>query len=192
MDWRAPNGKLLRLQLGDITKIPVDAIVNPANSALAGGGGVDGAIHKAGGPSIMRELRGIREKIGTLPPGHSVITIAGKLPAKYIIHTVGPIYRGGNHGEAELLASCYFKSLQLADDQALKSISFPSISTGAFGYPLEEAAPIAIAEIQRQLIAGCTIEQVLMVLFDRVTLAAYAAALTNSAGSGSASPSSPE
>ena len=140
----------------------------------------------------MRELRGIREKIGTLPPGHSVITIAGKLPAKYIIHTVGPIYRAGNHGEAELLASCYFKSLQLADDQALKSISFPSISTGAFGYPLEEAAPIAIAEIQRQLIAGCTIEQVLMVLFDRVTLAAYAAALTNSAGSGSASPSSPE
>ncbi len=140
----------------------------------------------------MRELRGIREKIGTLPPGHSVITIAGKLPAKYVINTVGPIYRAGNDGEAELLASCYFKSLQLADDQALKTISFPSISTGAFGYPVEKAAPIAITEIQRYLLTGGTIEQVLMVLFDRVTLAAYTNALKNSAESGSASPSSPE
>src|SRR6184192_1689999 len=105
--WRSPAGKLLRLIEGDITRIPADAIVNAANSALAGGGGVDGAIHRAGGPEIMRELDGIRKQIGRLAAGDAVATAAGKLPARYVFHTVGPVYRDGKHGEPESLASCY-------------------------------------------------------------------------------------
>src|SRR6185437_13686696 len=126
----------LQLLKGDITSIAVDAIVNAANSQLAGGGGVDGAIHRAGGPEIMRELDSIRQKEGGCPAGSAVVTGAGRLPAKYVFHAVGPRYRGGHHGEAEALKSCYETCLRLAAERDVKSMSFPSISTGIYGYPI--------------------------------------------------------
>jgi O-acetyl-ADP-ribose deacetylase (regulator of RNase III) len=132
---------------GDITRIAVDAIVNAANSALAGGGGVDGAIHDAGGPELMRELR----KYDGCPTGSAVVTGAGRLPAKYVFHAVGPVYQGGNAGEASLLASCYRKSLQLAAEYQCQSISFPAISTGVYGYPIAEAARVALTAIKDTL-----------------------------------------
>jgi O-acetyl-ADP-ribose deacetylase (regulator of RNase III) len=140
---------LVQLQLlkGDITKIAVDAIVNAANSHLSGGGGVDGAIHRAGGPEIMRELDEIRATIGRCPTGSAVTTGAGNLPAKFVFHAVGPRYRDGKHGEAELLTSCYNTCLQLAAEREVKSISFPSISTGIYGFPIEEAAEIALRTV---------------------------------------------
>jgi len=138
---------------GDITKITVDAIVNAANSALAGGGGVDGAIHRAGGPSIMKELDKIRARTGGCRTGSAVATSAGRLPAKYVFHAVGPVYRDGRHGEAELLRSCYMTCLELAKEHGVESISFPSISTGIYGYPLEEAATIAISSVHERLSA---------------------------------------
>ncbi len=125
---------IIELFQGDITKLEVDAIVNAANSRLAGGGGVDGAIHRAGGPAIMAECR----TIGSCPTGEAVITTAGNLPAKYVIHTVGPVYRGGASGEAKLLQNAYANSLGLAEKHGLKSIAFPSISTGVYGYPIAE------------------------------------------------------
>jgi len=134
----------LVLMQGDITRQATDAIVNAANSGLMGGGGVDGAIHRAGGPAIMDECRGIREKIGRLPAGQAVITTGGRLKAKYVIHTVGPVWHGGSSGEAETLASAYRESLKLAAEKGLKSISFPAISTGVYGYPMESAARIAL------------------------------------------------
>jgi O-acetyl-ADP-ribose deacetylase (regulator of RNase III) len=137
----------IELVTGDITKIAVDAIVNAANSALAGGGGVDGAIHRAGGPSIMKELDEIRARTGGCPTGRAVATSAGRLPAKYVFHAVGPVYRGGRHGEAELLRSCYVTCLELANERSVHSVSFPSISTGIYGYPLDEAAAIAISSV---------------------------------------------
>src|SRR3954453_2588201 len=115
MEWKTPGGKILRLVTGDITRVPADAIVNAANAELAGGGGVDGAIHRAGGPSIMRELDAIRDKIGRCPTGSAVVTGAGKLPAKFVFHAVGPVYRDGKHQEPELLASCYRTCLELAE-----------------------------------------------------------------------------
>src|SRR5450432_2078678 len=121
------------LREGDITRIAVDAIVNAANSALAGGGGVDGAIHRAGGPGIMRELDEIRARIGHCPTGSAVATGAGRLPAKYVFHAVGPVYRDGLHGEADLLASCYRTCLELAEDRGVQVISFPAISAGVYG-----------------------------------------------------------
>ena len=136
----------LQLLEGDITKIVVDAIVNAANSALAGGGGVDGAIHRAGGPEIMRELAGMRAR-GLCPAGSAVATGAGLLPAKYVFHAVGPIYRGGNAGEPEELASCYHTCLEMAAERNVKRISFPSISTGVYGYPRELAAHIALETV---------------------------------------------
>ena len=123
----------IELLVGDITKIPVDAIVNAANSALAGGGGVDGAIHRAAGPELMRELDTIRAQVGRCPTGSAVVTGAGKLPARYVFHTVGPVYRSGDEKEAELLRSCYIRCLDLAAQNQLSSISFPSISTGVYG-----------------------------------------------------------
>lgn len=140
---------LCQLQLikGDITSIAVDAIVNAANAQLAGGGGVDGAIHRVGGEEIMRELDEIRASIGRCETGSAVVTGAGKLPAKYVIHAVGPIYRGGQSGEAEQLRSCYMTALQLASERDARSISFPSISTGVYGYPIEEAAAIAVKAV---------------------------------------------
>jgi O-acetyl-ADP-ribose deacetylase (regulator of RNase III) len=134
----------LQLLKGDITTISVDAIVNAANSHLAGGGGVDGAIHRAGGPDIMRELDEIRARIGTCPTGGAVVTAAGRLPARYVLHAVGPRYNDGQHGEPQKLASCYTTCLNLAAERDVKSISFPSISTGIYGYPLDEAAAIAV------------------------------------------------
>jgi O-acetyl-ADP-ribose deacetylase (regulator of RNase III) len=138
----------LQLLKGDITKIAVDAIVNAANSSLAGGGGVDGAIHRAGGPEIMRELRQVADEIGgRCDTGHAVVTAAGRLPAKYVFHAVGPRYRDGQHGEPELLKSCYTTCLGLAAEREVKTISCPSISTGIYGYPIEEAAAIAIRTV---------------------------------------------
>src|SRR5690349_17480552 len=136
----------IRVERGDITRIRVDAIVNAANQSLAGGGGVDGAIHRAGGPSLMQELDEIRAREGGCPTGSAVVTGAGKLPAKFVFHAVGPVWRGGSRGEAEQLAGCYRTCLELARERAVRTISFPSISTGIYGYPIEAAAKIAIRE----------------------------------------------
>ena len=137
----------IELLQGDITKIAVDAIVNAANSQLAGGGGVDGAIHRAGGSEIMRELDEIRARIGRCETGSAVVTGAGGLPAKYVIHAVGPIYRDGLHGEPAQLENCYLTSLNLAAERNVHTISFPSISTGIYGYPIREAAALALRTV---------------------------------------------
>jgi O-acetyl-ADP-ribose deacetylase (regulator of RNase III) len=141
----------LQLLKGDITKIAVDAIVNAANSALAGGGGVDGAIHRAGGRAIMNELDQIRSQIGRCETGSAVVTGAGDLPARYVFHAVGPIYRSGTQGEPEQLESCYLACLRLASEHGVESISFPSISTGVYGYPIEAAAHIAVKTVANWL-----------------------------------------
>src|SRR5215470_15186729 len=151
MEWSSATGRRLTLQQGDITQVAADVIVNAANSALAGGGGVDGAIHRAGGPAIMRDLDAIRAREGGCPTGGAVATTAGTLPAKYVFHAVGPVYRDGRHGEPELLASCYRKCLELAEELDIETISFPAISTGVYGYPLKEAAGIALREVKAHL-----------------------------------------
>jgi len=158
---------------GDITRETTGAIVNAANSSLLGGGGVDGAIHRAGGSAILAECRNIVGRIGRLPAGKAVITTGGRLAAKNVIHTVGPIYRGGENGEAEELASCHRESVRLADENSLESLSFPAISTGAFGYPVSEAAPIAIASTVEALASANSVKKVRFVLFDAATLRAY-------------------
>lgn len=151
---------------GDITKIPADAIVNAANSRLIGGGGVDGAIHRTGGSSIMRELDEIRPTIGRCATGQAVVTGAGKLPARWVIHAVGPVYRDGRQNEPDLLASCYRVSLQLAMEKGARTITFPSISTGVYGYPVAEAAAIAVETVAEELRRpGCAIQQATFVLF---------------------------
>ena len=137
----------LQLLKGDITKIAVDAIVNAANSELAGGGGVDGAIHRAGGQEIRDELASIRKQIGRCETGSAIATGAGKLPARFVFHAVGPVYRDGQSGEPAALESCYRNCLQLAVERGVKTISFPSISTGVYGYPVKEAAAIAVRTI---------------------------------------------
>jgi len=157
----------------DITLETTDAIVNAANSSLLGGGGVDGAIHRAGGPAILTECRKILSEIGSLPAGKAVITTGGRLRAKHVIHTVGPIYRGAQHGEAEKLASCHRESIRLADEHALQSLAFPAISTGAYGYPVSEAAPIAISSTIAALASANHVIKVRFVLFDIATLRAY-------------------
>ena len=144
MEMDFPHGKKLRLVIGDITKIRVDAIVNAANAGLRGGGGVDGAVHRAGGPAIMRELDGIRTNAGGCPTGSAVATGAGSLPAQYVFHAVGPVYHDGRHGEPGQLTNCYRTCLDLAERHGVRTISFPAISTGAYGYPLEEAATSSI------------------------------------------------
>ena len=146
---------------GDITRLQVDAIVNAANSSLLGGGGVDGAIHRAAGPELLEACR----KIGGCPTGEARITPGFLLPARYVIHAVGPVWHGGKHGEAELLASCYRHSLQLAADHGLKQIAFPAISTGAYGYPFDEASSIAIRTVKEWLAAHNMVEEVYFVLF---------------------------
>jgi len=163
---------------GDITEQATDAIVNAANSSLMGGGGVDGAIHRAGGPTIVEECKGIVARQGRLPAGQAVITTGGELRARYVIHTVGPVWRGGAGGEAELLESAYYECLKLAAENRLASISFPSISTGAYGYPVDEAARIAVNTVLsflRQEVP--TIEEVVFVLFDSRTYQSYVSAL---------------
>ncbi len=157
----------------DITQEMTDAIVNAANSSLLGGGGVDGAIHRAGGAAILAECRQIVSKIGSLPAGQAVVTTGGKLSAKHVIHTVGPIYRGGDHEEAKTLASCHRECIRLADEHALTSLSFPAISTGAFGYPAPEAASIAVSATVDALVSAKNVDRVRFVLFDISTLRIY-------------------
>ena len=171
------NKTRLALVQGDITIQATDAIVNAANSGLMGGGGVDGAIHRAGGPAIMEECRKIREKIGRLPAGKAVITTGGRLKTKYVIHTVGPVWHGGTSGEAELLASAYRESLKLADEKGLKNISFPAISTGAYGYPLEPAARVALQTVLDFMSQDKSLEEVVFVLYDSATYQIYAETL---------------
>jgi len=175
---RVFGGRTLALVVGDITKEAVDAVVNAANSSLLGGGGVDGAIHRAGGPQILEECRKIRARQGGCPPGEAVITTGGRLPARYVIHTVGPVWRGGEKGEAQVLASCYRRSLELAAAHGVRSIAFPSISTGAYGYPVDEAAPVALSAVAAFLREGHPLpETVRFVLFDPATFEAYRRAL---------------
>ena len=159
---------------GDITQQATDAIVNAANSSLMGGGGVDGAIHRVGGPSILEECRQIVSRVGRLATGKAVITAGGKLRAKYVIHTVGPVWHGGSRGEADLLASAYRESLKLATDYKLESISFPSISSGAYGYPVAEAAEVALGTVIAFLRDTSTsLEEVFFVLYDAETYQTY-------------------
>lgn len=159
----------LRLLQGDITTCDVDAIVNAANSALRGGGGVDGAIHKAAGPRLMEECR----QIGQCPTGSACVTGAGKLKALHVIHAVGPIWAGGARREAELLASAYQSSLAAAEERKLRTIAFPSISTGAYGYPLESAAKIALETIVRHLSGESGLREVRIFLYRAEDLAIY-------------------
>jgi O-acetyl-ADP-ribose deacetylase (regulator of RNase III) len=176
MVWKNGLGRRIVLREGDITRLAADAIVNAANSGLAGGGGVDGAIHRAGGPEIMRELDVIRSRIGRCPTGGAVVTGAGSLAAQFVFHAVGPVYRDGTHGEPELLASCYRKCLELAEGRGVRTIGFPAISTGVYGYPLEEAAEIAIREVASRLGRPETaIEEAIFVLFGKPAYEVYAA-----------------
>lgn len=163
----------LEVLQADITKIKADAIVNAANSSLLGGGGVDGAIHRAGGPEILEECKKIRAKQGGCKTGNAVITTAGQLPAKYVIHTVGPVWQGGNANEAELLASCYRKTLELALEHEVKTIAFPSISTGIYGYPIEEASRIALQEVSSFVQKNGGLEGVIFVCFSGADLQIY-------------------
>ncbi len=157
----------IELVKGDITKLEVDAIVNAANKKLQGGGGVDGAIHRAGGPIIHEQCMNVLQKLGgELPVGEAVITSAGNLPSKYVIHTVGPIWRGGNKGEDRFLTKAYRSSLQLAVDFGIKTIAFPNISTGIYGFPKDLAAQIAIVEVKRFLSENDFLEKVIFVCFD--------------------------
>ena len=168
----------LELIQGDITKAQVDAIVNAANSQLIGGGGVDGAIRRAGGDEIEQACAEIRKREGGCPTGKAVITTGGNLPAKYVIHTAGPVWEGGNSGEAELLASCYQSSLQLAVQNGIQRIAFPSISTGIYGYPTEKAAVVALTAVKKFVeqnnAAPTTIQ---FILFDEATHTCYLDAL---------------
>jgi O-acetyl-ADP-ribose deacetylase (regulator of RNase III) len=173
MSTHTIHGVTLALLQGDIVRVQADAIVNAANSALAGGGGVDGAIHRAGGPSIMAECR----KIDGCPTGSAVATTAGKLPARYVFHAVGPIYRGGSEDE-RLLASAYQSCLDLAEQYKVESIAFPSLSTGIYGYPLDLAAPIALRTIIEHIKKPTSLKQVMIVLFGDRSYQAFEEALT--------------
>jgi O-acetyl-ADP-ribose deacetylase len=156
----------ITLVRADITQLHVDAVVNAANSSLMGGGGVDGAIHRAGGPAILEACKEIVAWQGGCPTGEAVITTAGNLPARFVIHTVGPVWRGGNNNEAALLANCYKNSLHLAVANKCRTVAFPNISTGIYGYPKKEAARIALAAVNEFLENHSGIDQVILVCFD--------------------------
>ena len=168
------TGKVL-VKVGDLTKENVDAIVNAANGTLLGGGGVDGAIHRAGGPEILKECKEIRrvQYPDGLPTGRAVITTAGKMPAKHVIHTVGPVYGRGGKDKAELLAACYRNSLALAAENGLKTIAFPAISTGIYGYPLDEAAQVSSQAIQQFLSPNASLQEVRLVFFSPIDAATF-------------------
>ena len=174
---RIINRARLSIIKGDITTMTTDAIVNAANSSLMGGGGVDGAIHRAGGPAILEECKIVVSRQGRLPTGQAVITTGGKMKTKHVIHTVGPIWRGGDHGEPDLLASAYHESLKLAAENNLSSIAFPSISTGVYGYPVDKASRIAMNTVASFLEEPSSIKEVIFVLFNSEAYDAYASAL---------------
>jgi O-acetyl-ADP-ribose deacetylase (regulator of RNase III) len=159
----------IELAVGDITKLEVDAIVNAANSSLLGGGGVDGAIHRAAGPGLVAECRGL----GGCPTGEARLTSGHNLPARFVIHTVGPVWRGGGTGEEELLARCYRASLALAVAHDVRSIAFPAISTGVYGFPRPQACAIAVNQTHRFLLRDDTLERVILISFDGDTAALY-------------------
>jgi len=162
---------------GDITRLDVDAIVNAANTSLMGGGGVDGAIHRAGGPKILEECMKIRNAQGGCPTGEAVITSGGKLKAKYIIHTVGPVWNGGSKNEETLLTNAYHNSLQLAAGKALKTVAFPNISTGIYGFPKQKAAEIAVSTVGEFLKSGTSIETVIFCCYDQENFEIYSTLL---------------
>jgi O-acetyl-ADP-ribose deacetylase len=168
----------MRIVQGDITRLVVDAIVNAANGTLLGGGGVDGAIHRAAGPGLLAECA----TLGGCATGDAKITRGHRLPAKWVIHTVGPVWKGGGRGERELLAACYRNSLALAARHPIETIAFPAISTGAYGYPLEEACRVACAEVERSLAALPSIREVSFVCFDERAKACYATAWAGNGG----------
>ncbi len=172
------NQTRLLIIRGDITEQSTEAIVNAANSSLMGGGGVDGAIHRAGGPAVLEACKQIVARQGRLPTGKAVITPGGNLRARFVIHTVGPVWRGGSHGERELLVSAYRASLRVAAENNLISVSFPSISTGAYGYPIAEAAGVAVGTVVSFLKdQPSSIRDVIFVLFDAFTWEAYSTVL---------------
>jgi O-acetyl-ADP-ribose deacetylase (regulator of RNase III) len=163
------NSERIEIIQGDITTLTVDAIVNAANTSLLGGGGVDGAIHRAAGPGLLEECK----TLGGCPTGDAKVTSAYNLPAKFVIHTVGPVWRGGNNDENQLLADCYNNSLRIAENMKLNTIAFPNISTGVYGFPKERAASIAIREVKNFLEKNKDIEKVIFVIFDKENLEIY-------------------
>jgi O-acetyl-ADP-ribose deacetylase (regulator of RNase III) len=167
------TGKTVELVQGDITRETSDAIVNAANSELLPGGGVCGAIHRAGGPAIAEECHKLRSERGPVATGHAVATSGGRLPARYVIHTVGPVWSGGASGEAEELASAYRESIRVADELGLKSIAFPAISTGIFGYPLRDATEVAVRTVREVLPRAKNLSTVRFVVFDDAARQAY-------------------
>ncbi len=167
------NTEQIEIVQGDITQLPVDAIVNAANTSLLGGGGVDGAIHRAAGPALLEECK----RLGGCPTGQAKITGGYQLPARHIIHTVGPVWHGGQGGEEQLLADCYRNSLKLAEQNGVRTIAFPSISTGAYRFPIERACRIAVREVKAFLSSSEVVEKVYFVCFSTSDLAAYRTAL---------------
>jgi len=170
------EGSTILFMVGDITKQDTDAIVNAANSSLMGGGGVDGAIHRAGGAAILDACKQIVAERGPLPAGQAVSTTGGKLPAGFVIHTVGPVWHGGSQQEPQALASCYRESLRVADQLQLVSVAFPSISTGVYGYPINKAAPVAVGTCAENLPQCRRVREVRFILFDEQTFDAYVGA----------------
>ncbi len=177
MEMVVNKGKMVLVR-GDITRQDTEAIVNAANSSLLGGAGVDGAIHRAGGPEILEECKQIRARHGGCPPGEAVITTGGDLPAMYVIHTVGPVWRGGNAGEEQTLKNCYLNSLKLALENHISTIAFPSVSTGAYGYPIEKACPVAVKTVAGFLAKNDGLKEVRFILFSGPDYRQYVSVLS--------------